>query len=885
MNFNNDVWYYPATYWFWHYVPSKDEIDRQIEDMKNKGIMSFQIAVRLNMPLKDYLSNEYLNAYKLAASKAKSLGMIMGIYDDYNWQSGQAAGKTVEHHPELKECQLFWTKINLSNNIGTISNIYSADAECLLDVGKNWIYENGYPVWDDWKIISVVAVKKDLRKKFINLTQKTKVEARDDNCRLYLDIDKQEKEKLEEYEILAFVSARCKSSRIINYLLPESSKQFIKVNYELYREALGEYFGDTVQYIFYDQPHSCFYNWKEQFGNVKTSLMASDNLFKVLNKNGHLDKYLVSIAMDIGSETAKWRCGFFEIYSNMAIEAYFKPLADWCKKYNIKLSGHEVLSHVYSWSFTSKVITQDTRCNFGMDYFSIDKYRDITAVDAKNNYTQITAKMGDSVAISNGKSKCIVEQYYGCERENCHFGVGEWELTLADLRKQAIYHHLLGARQFLTHAYWLSNGKENNEEVFVNPRWDFAPGINFEPWFKHYRELAIQSKNLSKFLDCGNIEDDVVIFYPLRTFWAKGLVDEIGEHGATWAKYLMDLNYEYHIVDEMNLLDDYHKNFGETSVFKKLKYKAMIMPYCEVLYSEETVKAIEKLLSMGIKIIFTGKLPHQTQSNGEDTNVKELIKQIFAQYRNQIIYSEALPTKEFIEDNLAELKEKRIAFYKIEQETVWIKYTQAQGKIWFTIFNKNEIDINGYVCLPVDGKVYTVYEYDVDNDKYKFISNNHGFKIPVEIEPLAIKCLYIEEVSDIERYVLDDGWFFEGNNIARRKIDINKSWEMQDLETYSNLGTYTCNMNMISVDKKYKLILPKVYGAVSLSVNDIKIADKSWGKYEFIIPKEVWKKDGNRLKIEVTPSIANKYYNNTKFKPEKLLKMGIEGAPILIESK
>ena len=59
-----------------------------------------------------------------------------------------------------------------------------------------------------------------------------------------------------------------------------------------------------------------------------------------------------------------------------------------------------------------------------------------------------------------------------------------------------------------------------------------------------------------------------------------------------------------------------------------------------------------------------------------------------------------------------------------------------------------------------------------------------------------------------------------------------------------------------------------------MSVNDIKIADKSWGKYEFIIPKEVWKKDGNRLKIEVTPSIANKYYNNTKFKPEKLLKMG-----------
>lgn len=94
--------------------------------------------------------------------------------------------------------------------------------------------------------------------------------------------------------------------------MPESSKQFIKVNYELYRKNLGEYFGDTVQYMFFDQPHSCFYNWKEQFGNVKTSLMASDTLFEALNKYGHLDEYLISIAMDIGSKTAKWRCGFLK---------------------------------------------------------------------------------------------------------------------------------------------------------------------------------------------------------------------------------------------------------------------------------------------------------------------------------------------------------------------------------------------------------------------------------------------------------------------------------------------------------------------------------------------------------------------------------------------
>ena len=56
-------------------------------------------------------------------------------------------------------------------------------------------------------------------------------------------------------------------------------------------------------------------------------------LFKVLNKNGHLDKYLVSIAMDIGSETAKWRCGFFEIYSNTPIPNFVK---EWLSSVGIK---------------------------------------------------------------------------------------------------------------------------------------------------------------------------------------------------------------------------------------------------------------------------------------------------------------------------------------------------------------------------------------------------------------------------------------------------------------------------------------------------------------------------------------------------------------------
>ncbi len=112
----NKLWHYPAAYWFWHYIPNEAEIENQLNQMKNAGIMSFQIAVRLSMPLKDYLNKEYLNACKITAQKASDLGMMMGVYDEYNWLSGHAGGKVVEKNPKLKETQLFWTKIKLEFN-------------------------------------------------------------------------------------------------------------------------------------------------------------------------------------------------------------------------------------------------------------------------------------------------------------------------------------------------------------------------------------------------------------------------------------------------------------------------------------------------------------------------------------------------------------------------------------------------------------------------------------------------------------------------------------------------------------------------------------------------------------------------------------------------
>lgn len=100
-------WNAPAAYWFWHHIPTRSYIVAQIQAMRDAGYQSFQIQTRLSFPRNRYLSDDYLAMCRLAADEAASRGMMIGIYDEYNWLSGHAGGLTVQGRDELRERHLF----------------------------------------------------------------------------------------------------------------------------------------------------------------------------------------------------------------------------------------------------------------------------------------------------------------------------------------------------------------------------------------------------------------------------------------------------------------------------------------------------------------------------------------------------------------------------------------------------------------------------------------------------------------------------------------------------------------------------------------------------------------------------------------------------------
>ena len=486
-----DKWHLPACYWFWQHIPSSSEIDVKLKELKAGGFGSFQIAARLATPINDYLSDRFLTAYRYCADRARELKLMMGIYDDYNWQSGHAGGLCVKLDPSVKERHLFWSLKNIDDSDAyaelKISSISSGDAQCLFDIGKNWIYEGGKALWDEWEIVGVYNFTADGKK--LAILDKTQFDCCCDDQGIKIKVKKEFLPYLNsESKLALFAAARCKSSRMVNYLLPQTAQAFIKTTYEPYAKALGDHLGTTVRYTFFDQPHSCFYHWRVNTSQVRSSLMFSKEFSDLLSAGGELEKAhcLISLLGDYFNDSAAKRCCVFETYAHLAFRNYFEPLRKWCSEHNLLFSGHEVLGHVHSWNFADTVITEDNRCNFALDYFALDALRDITAVDAKNSISQISAKMGDSVARANGRSGCILEQYYGRDEQGSHFGAGFWELKPLDLYAQVMRHHILGMRQFLMHAFYLDDGTLDNDEIFKNPRLDFAPGINFEPWYRPF---------------------------------------------------------------------------------------------------------------------------------------------------------------------------------------------------------------------------------------------------------------------------------------------------------------------------------------------------------------------------------------------------------------
>jgi hypothetical protein len=295
---NPPMFYAPHTFWFWDdVIKDKQLAASMVKEMAKQGLnpgyahprSGFDNAVTA-LPIEQYLAEPWFTSFGNALQRAKDKGLTLGFCDEYNWPSGQGAGKVLEKHPELTAMYLSPRRYYISGKTevkydsidfavaGKIIN-NQLDAASLRVIGEGkqvqWTVPEG-----DWMIYTY--------------TKKA-----------HQGID----------------------GGKVNYLDPKLMEVFIPMVHEQYDKHFKDEMGKTIPGVFVDNEGD--YGWKMSW---------SEHLAERYQQKKKRD---IRLWLPLLTEKDKdglfvvARCDWFDVVSDVYTACYFEPLVSWLKERNM----------------------------------------------------------------------------------------------------------------------------------------------------------------------------------------------------------------------------------------------------------------------------------------------------------------------------------------------------------------------------------------------------------------------------------------------------------------------------------------------------------------------------------------------------------------------
>lgn len=864
----------PAAFWFWHHLPTETEIAERLAEIAFSGLGTIMIQARLALPLPLYLSPDYLSAVRFASAEARRLGIGVEIYDEYQWMSGHGGGHTVAGADHLRERHLFWASASLgADGHATldIAEIRSPFLEFLGKDGLDWCYEGGVPLFDEWQIVAAVA-ETDGGTQNLGATTRL-LSSEGTGCRIGVDAAGGGGQR-----VTVFVSARCRTSRMINYLLPEATERFAEIAYAPLLAASG----GTADGIFFDHPYAGFYVWKGLEGDFGNSLLWDAALPDLLPSEP-LGLQLLALTKDVGPRTSSLRVRFLEAYSTQLHEAFFGTLRRWCDRHGLAFSGHELLTHVGGWTLHDGLGGIDPRAMPGTDYFGVDAYRSETSVDAADYAPQISARFGDSVARAHGRSRCTVEQYSTGRETGMPGAAGQWGLTLGRLRAQAIRHTLFGARRILLHALYLGDGFAPGTASGPNPRFDFAPGFNFQPWWQDVPLVFDEIARLSAFLEDGEPIRPVALLYPLETIRAEAMAPDCGRHFGWWAKALSEAGIGFDIVSEDAVAAAAVED-GELRL-PAGRYTTLILPAVTTLAGPGTARPLARFAAAGGRILASGPLPHQSKSAGEDSELSTLL-------RASVENGDHLPGATEA-DVVAMVGTLPLGPLRFEGDGPhWAAAARCGDTI--RLATVNDSDDWRDLAIPLSA-CSRIVRWDATTGTRLVLAETDSV-LRLSLAPGALLCLEISPCPAARKtdalppggglvavelpgvLELADGWQFRTDGRPFQAIDTRRGWEAQGHERFAGTGHYRRTIDVPPCQAGYvwHLVLPGLRDTVVCDVDGVVVGRSVAGEAAFAL------EEGKvTVGLTIRNTAANRYYAGTEFEAAAHQPSGLVSPPLL----
>lgn len=550
--------YRTAPLWDWNDKITEEGIDFHMKKFKEGGLGGVFVHPRPGL-LTEYISEDWHHLFDYTVRKGKELGMKVWIYDENSYPSGFAGGHVAAQMPE-------------SYNHGTG---YSCEKQEILKL-------------DTAKYDIIIRLENNL---FTDIT-KTKDQYVGSKGEFYLFKKTYSKKS---YWLGNFP--------YVDLLHKGVTEKFIEITMKGYEKYDRDEFGKTLVGIFTDEP-----NLEAAIGK-DTDLRWTSDLFDEFQKRWGYDLKITlpSLVYEVG-DWKKVRHDYYELLSELFVERFIKPYAQYCESVGLQLTGH-------FWEHGWPMPTD------GFDEASCYIYQQQPGVDMLGNvYTPNGqgAQFGNTRAVRELQSAANQAGHRRTLSET--YGGAGWEIPFSNLKKLVDWEVVLGVNFVNQHlSYYTIKGVR---------KFDYPPSFTYhEPWWENYKMMGDYIGRISMATSSGEQINKTLVLQPNTTSWMyfarkiKHTTPEIIKRDFRLFVYDLERNhYQYDLGSEnvLKVIGSVNKN---TLVVGKRSYNLVVIPQTMQNIDLNTYKLLSEYLEKGGKILsFADSIPYLDGKESKSIN-------------------------------------------------------------------------------------------------------------------------------------------------------------------------------------------------------------------------------------------------------------------------
>ena len=541
---NPDAFYRAKPFFALNGELEEDELEKQIVAFKQMGFGGAYLHSRSGLKT-EYMGDKWLTLIEKSSRKLSELGMEAYLYDEDRWPSGTCGG-AVTAKPEYRLKSL------------------------VVKIGEKGDY--------------TFAVKFDGEDM---VSYRVADEAKKGETLVGFSVAEQQKEEFYN------------GNTYVDTMNPDAIKDFFERTHKVYEARMGEAFGSVIKGVFTDEPHrGCFFNGFGQSGEDATKRFPyTGRLFAAYKEKfgESVEDKLPEIAFRRkGEEFSVYAYRYTDVCLDLFIKAFFVPYSDYCKKHNLKFTGH--LLNEDNLAGQALMCGDLAACYYYMDEPGID--------NLGSTATHFSAvKTCSSVARQFGKKRVVSELY----------GATGWQTPFARYKAIGDWQTLLGINSRCPHLSWYTMKGEAKR--------DYPASISVQSaWWKDYACVEDYFARLSCALSGESLAETLVV-HPVESIWGLPRLNGFSAPFTSVSPKFADIEKKYRAFGEAlvysgvefdygseRLIKDHARISGKAFTLGEKSYKRVVA-YGMYTMRKETLSLLEEFSANGGEVIFAGGYP------------------------------------------------------------------------------------------------------------------------------------------------------------------------------------------------------------------------------------------------------------------------------------